>query len=82
VILLKILVSSVYSKRPIRPVWPVHVHTLAGVAGAWFIRTGLHCLTPQHLALRLNFTKMSEWRHHVIKLKELNFNQTNWKTLH
>jgi len=28
--------------RPVRPVWPVHVHTLAGVAGAagaWFIRT-------------------------------------------
>jgi len=24
--------------RPMRPVWPVHVHTLAGAAGAWFIR--------------------------------------------
>jgi len=22
-----------------RPVWPVHVHTLAGAAGAWFIST-------------------------------------------
>ena len=22
-----------------RPVWPVHVHTLAGAAGAWFIQT-------------------------------------------
>jgi len=25
-----------------RPVWPVHVYTLAGVAGAWFIRTRPH----------------------------------------
>jgi len=25
--------------RPVQPVWPVHVHTLAGAAGAWFIRT-------------------------------------------
>jgi len=41
-----------------RPVWPVHVHTLAGAAGAWFTRTpytdGLpeNRKTPQNVAGR------------------------------
>jgi len=33
--------GHVYSIRPVRSVWPVHIHTLAGAAGAWFIRTSI-----------------------------------------
>jgi len=31
--------GHVHSIRPVRPVWPVHVHTLPGAVGAWFTRT-------------------------------------------
>jgi len=41
--LLGVQYDLVYSIQPVRPVWLVHVHTLADAAAAWFIRTPKTC---------------------------------------